>query len=121
MKMHLVKNVPAIKSSELEDWGPVGFPEGEPVSHLSGRTLEDTDDGKLDVGLWECTPGRWVRQVKYAEMCHFHSGRCKFIHDNGEVLEIEAGDTVFFPMNSTGIWDVEETVRKSYMIVNLDG
>ncbi|MDX1737415.1 MAG: cupin domain-containing protein [Alphaproteobacteria bacterium] len=117
--MHLVKDIARRASADLADWGPVGLPEGEPVSNLRGITLEETADGKLDTGIWECSPGRWRRQVKNAEMCHFHFGKCKFIHDDGTVLEIEGGDTVFFPANSTGIWDVEETVRKSYMIVDL--
>src|SRR3546814_8464715 len=66
--------------------------------------------------MWECSPGRWRREVTRAEFCQFLSGRCSFTADTGEVLQIEAGDPIFFPANTTGGWDVTETVRKSYLV-----
>lgn len=120
MKMHIVKNTAAIPSDQLEDWGPVGLPEGDgPVSQLRGRDMEATDDERVGSGIWECSPGRWRRQVVQAELCHFLLGKCRFEHDNGEVIEIEAGDSIFFPENSTGIWDVSETVRKTFVVFDM--
>ena len=51
------------------------------------------------------------------EFCHFIQGRCTFTPDNGETLTIEAGDALMLPANSTGIWDIQETVRKTYVLI----
>lgn len=120
MKMHIVKNTAAIPSDQLDDWGPVGLPEGDgPISQLRGRIMEATEDERVESGIWECTPGRWRRQVVQAELCHFLSGNCTFENDNGETIDIEAGDSIYFPENSTGIWDVSETVRKSFVCFDM--
>ncbi|MGY9058689.1 MAG: cupin domain-containing protein, partial [Candidatus Puniceispirillales bacterium] len=38
-----------------------------------------------------------------------------FTPDDGEPINIEAGDVVYFPANSTGVWEIIETTRKSYL------
>ena len=35
----------------------------------------------------------------------------------GEPLQIEAGDALMLPANCTGIWDVTETVRKTFVLM----
>jgi uncharacterized cupin superfamily protein len=54
--------------------------------------------------------------VKKAEFCHFVAGHCSFTHEDGTRIEIRAGDCVFFPANTNGVWDVQETVRKVYLV-----
>jgi uncharacterized cupin superfamily protein len=95
--------------------GTGGSAAGTPVS-LSGKILEMSADEDLESGVWQCTPGTWRRQVKKAEFCHFLAGRCTFTQDGGEPIAIEAGDSLFFPPNSEGIWDVKETVRKVFVV-----
>lgn len=63
-----------------------------------------------------CTPGCWRRQIVQQEFCHFIQGRCTFTPDD-ETLTIEAGDALMLPANSTGIWDIQETVRKTYVLI----
>ncbi|ORL51926.1 cupin, partial [Pseudomonas aeruginosa] len=63
-------------------------------------------------------PGRWRRQIVEQEFCHFLQGRCTFTPDSGETIRIEAGDALLLPENSLGVWDVQETVRKSYVIIH---
>lgn len=70
------------------------------------------------IGIWECTPGAFRRQVTKREFSHFLEGRCTFIPDGGEPLEIMAGDAVYFPANCFGTWHVHETLRKTYIIVD---
>jgi uncharacterized cupin superfamily protein len=104
------ENVP---SADLTDWGPAK----EPVGSLIAR-IRSTEHGKRDrVGVWECTPGRWRRQVMEREFAHFLSGRARFIPDQGEAFDINAGDAVWFPADTTGTWEIIETLRKSYVIV----
>ena len=115
MKIDFLKAAARIPSDQLEDLGPVGEPVGAPVSRLRGRVLYAGPDGAVEAGVWECSPGRWRRQVKQAEFCQFLAGRCVFHADSGQHLEIQAGDAVHFPANSMGTWEIIETVRKTYL------
>ncbi|MFZ0154578.1 cupin domain-containing protein [Pseudomonas sp.] len=99
----------------LQESNPVAVPLGEPVSIASVTAVERSDG--VETGIWECTPGRWRRQIVQQEFCHFIKGRCTFTPDGGETLTIEAGDAIMLPANSTGIWDIQETVRKTYVLI----
>lgn len=94
---------------------PVAQALGTPVALTSVHNVEQADG--VDTGVWECSPGRWRRQVMQQEFCHFIQGRCTFIPDVGAPIEIEAGDALLFPANTAGIWDISETVRKSYVLI----
>ncbi len=107
----------AIPSSQLEDWGPVNEPEGERVGQVRGREHVSVLGGVFRVGVWECSPGRWRRKVMEHEFAHFVAGRARFIPDRGEPFDINPGDAVWFPANTTGMWDITETLRKTYVIV----
>jgi uncharacterized cupin superfamily protein len=114
--IRLIQQPARLDSATLEDWGPVKEPVGGgTISKLRGKAANA--EGEPDYGIWECSPGRWRRQVKEAEFTHFLSGRCTFTADDGQVVEINAGDTLYFPAMSMGIWDVHETVRKVYFLV----
>lgn len=98
---------------------PTPIPVREPIDALISNTSTHAVDGPdgLLAGVWECSPGRWRRQVLSREFSHFISGHCVFIPDEGEPVELRAGDAVLFPANCKGIWDVRETVRKSFVII----
>lgn len=113
----IIKNAAAQPSGKLEDWGPVVQPIGDVISKLRGVTATDAEAGEPDVGIWECSPGKWHRQIKTAEFCHFLAGRCTFTATDGQKIEIAAGDALYFPANSLGVWDVHETVRKVYILI----
>ena len=102
-------------SVALEQSNPVAVPLGEPVA-VTSVTCVERNDG-VETGIWECTPGRWRRQIEQQEFCHFIKGRSTFTPDGGEPLTIEAGDALMLPANSTGIWDIHETVRKTYVLI----
>ena len=107
-----IKQAAATPSSLLEDWGKVGEPVGEPVPFLRGEESHE----KPDIGVWECSPGRFRRQIRNAEFMYFVQGRARFLADSGQVSEIRAGDAVYFPPDTLGTWDVSETLRKTYAI-----
>lgn len=106
------RNTPEIA---LEDSNPVAVPLGEPLAVTSTTSVERSDG--VETGVWECTPGRWRRQIVQQEFCHFVAGRCTFTPDGGETIEIRAGDALMMPANTTGIWDIQETVRKTYVLI----
>lgn len=100
---------------ELPDTFPVAEPISENVAQIN-ETCVDHGDG-IESGVWECTPGVWRRKITQQEFCHFISGRCTFVPDEGEPIEINAGDAIMFPENSMGVWHIHETVRKSFILM----
>ena len=119
MAIKQVKDFGNIPSSELDDWGPVPKPISDTVSQLKGIIINENEDGS-EAGIWECTPGTWTRVVMEAEISTFVSGRALFHPEEGETIEINAGDTVYFDNNSKGIWEVLETIRKAYLTYKRD-
>ena len=79
--------------------------------------LWTSPDGKMETGIWECTPGKFERVLPNAEVMHILTGACIFTPTGGEPLHIQAGDTLFFPAHTTGVWHITETLRKVFFIV----
>jgi uncharacterized cupin superfamily protein len=71
----------------------------------------------FSIGIWECTPGRWRRQVRAAELARFVAGRALFQPEHGKPIEIYPGKVVYFPPHTMGTWDVKETLRKIYVTI----
>lgn len=74
-------------------------------------------DGRVSLGLWECTPGRFTAdRTASTEFCHFLSGRVEMTHADGTVQAFGPGDAITLPQGWKGVWRVVEHVRKIYMI-----
>ena len=100
---------------ELEVIGPKpGETRGDPVE--SG--VELASNGLVHTGVWEVTPGTFPG-VKdgICELMHFVAGRGTITGDDGTVTRIGPGVVMFTPDGWRGTWDVQETVRKTYVIV----
>ncbi|MFF2274462.1 cupin domain-containing protein [Agromyces sp. NPDC058126] len=90
---------------------------------LSEGVLEASDSlwttPGVDVGFWECTPGRFAATREgYTEVCQFLAGRVTIEVDGEEPVTFGAGDTLVTPSGWRGVWDVHETVRKLYVIID---
>lgn len=49
---------------------------------------------------------------------HVLSGSARFTPDDGSApVALAAGDVVFFAAHTHGIWDIEHTVRKVYVLL----
>jgi uncharacterized protein len=104
-----------LEQKELVDWGVIPtMLEGS--SHTSGKLLHKGPQGESECGIWRCTPGKWFCHVTRDEFCHFLAGRCTYVHESGEVIEIEPDTAAFFPQDWKGVCTVHETVTKVYMI-----
>ena len=103
--------------AKLGDATPVAEPLGDLIAATRVSRVYG-EPGKTSSGIWECSPGRWRRQLVQAEFCHFFEGELTFEPDEGEPIHIKAGDAVIFPANSTGIWDIKQTARKFYVLFN---
>ena len=115
-KMTLIKGSDRLTTAELGDAVSANEPQGSPIAMIRSKEFREGPDA----GVWECTPGKWKRAVKNAEFSHFVKGRCEFHHEDGTVLQILAGDAVYFPAHTRGTWNVIETVRKTYFLMPME-
>jgi len=85
--------------------------------HEASIALTSHDGGKVGIGVWECTPGRFTAdRSKSAEFCHFITGKVEMTHADGRKQLLGPGDAVNLPLGWKGEWRVIETVRKLYVI-----
>lgn len=78
-------------------------------------------DGRVSLGVWECTPGRFTADRSGStEFCHFLSGKVEMTHPDGSVQVFGPGDAITLPQGWKGIWHVVEQVRKIYVITLKD-
>lgn len=115
VKQMQLKNVIQIPSEQLDDWGPVPVPVGELICRVRGLSLGQNADGS-EAGVWECSPGKFVRQIMQPEVSTFLQGRARFYPEGGEPYDIQAGDVIYYPPNSKGVWEIFETVRKTFFV-----
>jgi len=45
------------------------------------------------------------------------TGKGSFQPDEGPMIRFQAGDTLFFPPQTNGVWSFEDAVRKVYVVV----
>nr|WP_156866822.1 cupin domain-containing protein [Pseudomonas kurunegalensis] len=110
--MTVVRNAPV---SPLGAPAAARLPIGEPIAQAA--SAQDQTDGAVgaSIGVWESSPGVFRRYLKNREFSHIVSGWCTFTPDGGEPVELRAGDAVLFPENCEGVWDIRETLRKTYV------
>jgi uncharacterized cupin superfamily protein len=112
MKAHLMHK--PLEVTDTVDWGIVPtMLEGQ--SCTSGQVLYKGPNGESECGLWICT-GKWECHVTKDEFCHFLEGRCTYVHESGDVIEVTPDTAAFFPQDWKGVCTVHETVKKVYMI-----
>lgn len=95
----------------------VRLPLSQPACQVCTREVRIAGSEDRDTGIWECTVGSFARQVEKAEVMHILAGSGKFTPEAGEAVLFSAGDTLFFPANTRGAWEIRETVRKVYVLL----
>ena len=76
-------------------------------------------DGRVEIGVWECTPGSFTAdRSQSSEFCHFISGKIEMTHADGSKVQLGAGDAIALPLGWKGEWRVIEQVRKLYVIMH---
>lgn len=79
-------------------------------------TLDESADGKMFSGVWESTPGAWRVVYDEWEFCTILSGVSIVTPDGGAPVTLKTGDSFVLRSGFTGVWDVVETTRKSFVI-----
>jgi hypothetical protein len=83
----------------------------------AAKTLWMSEDQSVEVGVWECTPGRFsADRSSSSEICHIIAGRVEMRTLDGAVRELRAGDLLVLPQGWRGEWVLRETTRKLYVI-----
>lgn len=78
-----------------------------------------TPDEKVLCGVWECAPTREeIDAYPVHEMMTLISGKLTLTHPDGRQEHLGAGDTFFIPKGAPLVWEITETLRKYYMIVD---
>jgi len=105
--------VPDIHSLPLRDITDAGTADTEP--RCSDWPL--VDDGDVQIGIWEATPGVSTEPTEdYLETMFMVSGRVTVTHPDGAPFDIVPGSLWATPRHWDGRWDVHQTVRKLYVI-----
>lgn len=87
---------------------------GQPKQRLWNHFT--TADEKFYTGIWEAEPGRWKIDYTENEFCQILAGHSILHRENGDSLELRAGDNFVIPAGFVGEWEVVETTRKIYAI-----
>ena len=79
-----------------------------------------SDDGHVELGIWQVTRGSFRGSTDgIYELMHFIAGRGTITASDGVVTEVRPGVVMLCPEGWSGVWDVAETVRKTYAVVNV--
>jgi uncharacterized cupin superfamily protein len=81
--------------------------------------LWTSPDGKMETGVWECTPGRFTAdRSENAEICHLLEGRVTLHNADGTSRDISAGEMFVLPLGWRGEWTIHEQTRKIYTMIS---
>lgn len=110
-------NLAGIELTDFEDKPTTLTPGQKEVA----TSLWTSPDGKLDIGIWECTPGRFTAdRSKAAEFCYFLSGKLVMTHVDGTRRDLGPGDAIMLPQGWKGEWEITEQVRKIYVFLSAE-
>ena len=101
---------------QLEVVGPrANATAGDPVESM----LVLHKDERVEVGIWECTPGSFPSQRDgYSEVMSFVSGDATVLDADGTRHEVRPGVVMHVPDGWRGSWEIRSAVRKTYTIVH---
>lgn len=89
-----------------------------PGQQEASTRLWSSPDGKVEIGVWECTRGLFTADRSAgAEFCHFLQGRVVMTEANGTRRELGAGDAILLPLGWKGTWEVTQHTRKIYVLM----
>ncbi|QHK20874.1 DUF861 domain-containing protein [Pseudarthrobacter psychrotolerans] len=76
-----------------------------------------SDDSRIVSGVWEAAPGlsRW-EFLDRGEVINVLEGRMVVTEDGRDPVTLEAGTAAVFPIGWRGTWEIQERIRKFFVI-----
>lgn len=108
---------PATTALPFTPLGGVAIPVGDVVAQHQDYSVAIDGCPTADTGIWECSPGKFRRQVSRGEVTYILSGHCTFTPDGEAPVSMSPGDAIFFSPNTRGEWHITETLRKLYIML----
>jgi uncharacterized cupin superfamily protein len=106
-----------VSSLTLENFKP------KPTSSTKGQLeaiqlLWESNDGKTQIGIWECTPGNFTAdRSKTSEYCKILSGTATVQdYDCKNERFIQKGDLLILPVGWIGNWTIHTQLKKLFII-----
>lgn len=85
----------------------------------AATSLWTSPDGAVDIGIWECTPGRFTAdRSEAAEFCYFLDGKIVMTQADGTRRTLGPGDAIMLPLGWKGTWEILEQTRKIYVFLS---
>lgn len=122
----MLKYVPGEDVGLLEEW-----PFENPLSDYQVKEGAPKASGRIDsggpghttrAGIWRCTKGVFECTEQGDELMTILSGRCRLTNmANGQVSELNTGDSLFVQDGSRVTWDIIEDVTKVFFGHKPDG
>lgn len=97
---------------------------GPPLAEVLGDEIPTriaipftSDDSRILSGVWEAEPGlsRW-EFTERGEAIHVLEGRMVVTQDGAEPITLKAGTSAVFPIGWQGTWEIQERIRKFFVI-----
>ncbi len=112
--MHLTlfkdQNVPRVRNDIS-----ASIVSGEPVQHAEVMFKGHND--KVRSGIWESTAGVFTADYTgIVEFCHILEGSARIKTEDGNVVEVSAGDGFVLDAGLKTEWTVDSFVKKHFMI-----
>jgi uncharacterized cupin superfamily protein len=91
--------------------------EGATAGTPEESALEIYSDDRVQLGVWECTPGEFPTEKKgISEHMHILAGDATLHGDDGSAVELGPGVSIVAPDGFTGRWEIRSTIRKIYTV-----
>ena len=78
----------------------------------------ENPNGTLIAGTWKSTPGKWRAFTDRDEFCYIIEGHVRLTDSDGRAQTFKTGDAFLIPNGFDGTWEVLETTRKHYVILD---
>ena len=106
----------------IPDAATVVLPEAVPKPTSRSGKREATyvawSAGPVQAGVWECDRGEFTTSRHgLHEVCQILRGAGRLIAEDGTVSELSPGTTVVIPDGWSGVWQIDEDMRKTFVIV----
>ena len=79
------------------------------------KATEDTKRKIANWEIWVCEGPEFEHEYDRTVSFYVHQGAAVLTFDNGETVDLQAGDFLTIEQGASATWDIKEPIRNSYM------